>query len=407
MNQPLTTNRLGDMPVLSFFTGGGFLDMGFEKAGYSIEWTNEMNLGFVRFYEYGMTEWRRDRGIAQPEAKIKAPIRLGDLGGSAAVLKHAFPNGTPKLFGMIGGPPCQDFSIAGLRAGFEGTRGSVTHDYCRHIIEMRPAFFVMENVTGLLQKNHRASFEKLRESLGHDYLTDYARLNSLDYAVPQSRERLFLIGLRRDLITKALTDDQEKIVPTESWAGWSAEQDPLHHGARKRCKWPTVELPDVLPNVPTCKTILALSVNDCLVSPEEEATTPNATDRFNLRSKKAISTPEGMVGNRCFKRLHRYRFSPTACYGNNEVHLHPWLPQRLSVREVLRIQGVDESYVLPPGQPLGTKFKMIGNGVPVPMAFGVAKTVARLAAEYCGFEIDRSTPAELVEPLLASAIAAV
>lgn len=387
MSQLVALDKPSPLPVLSFFTGGGFLDMGFEKAGYSIVWTNEMHPGFVHFYEHGMTAWRRDRGWAKPEAKISSPVQLSDLGGPATILKSVFPSGKPELFGIIGGPPCQDFSIAGLRAGFDGNRGSLTHEYCHHILGMRPAFFVMENVTGLLQKNHRATFDKLRESMGTTYLTDFAKLNALDYGVPQSRERLFFIGIRRDLVTKELTEDQRKPSPENNWAGWTTEQHPIHREKRKSCKWATTELPDAIPELPTCETVKALSIYNCLVPTEKEASTHNARDRFKLNSKKAISTPEGMVGNRCFKRLHRYRFSPTACYGNNEVHLHPWLPQRLSVREVLRIQGVDESYILPEGSPLTTKFKMIGNGVPVPMAQGVATTMRRLMHEYCGLKL--------------------
>lgn len=387
MSQLVAFSKSVTLPVLSFFTGGGFLDMGFEKAGYSVVWTNEMHPGFVKFYEHGMTAWRRDMGYTKPEVKISAPVQLSDLGGPASILEKAFPDGKHGLFGIIGGPPCQDFSIAGLRAGFEGNRGSLTHEYCRHVLEMRPAFFVMENVTGLLQKNHLATFDKLRESLGTDYLTDYEKLNALDYGVPQSRERLFMIGIRRDLVTKKLTEDQQKLSP-KNWAGWTAEQHPTHRERRKKCNWATVELSDAVPEPPTCDTIKALCINDILVPVEKEAAIHNARDRFKLNSQKAISTPEGMVGNRCFKRLHRYRFSPTACYGNNEVHLHPWLPQRLSVREVLRIQGVDESYILPEGPSLTTKFKMIGNGVPVPMAQGVAATVRRLLDEYCGLKLE-------------------
>ena len=387
MNQQVKSIKSVDLPILSFFTGGGFLDMGFEQAGFSIKWTNEIHLGFADFYKHGMTSWRRHTDPQAQEAVISSAMSLSELGGPDSIMSTVFPTGKPEFFGMIGGPPCQDFSIAGLRAGFDGSRGSLTHEYCRHVLEMRPAFFVMENVTGLLQKNHLATFDKLRESLGTDYLTDYEKLNALDYGVPQSRERLFMIGVRRDLVTKKLTDDQQKLSP-KNWAGWTTEQHPTHRDRRKTCKWATVELPDVIPEPPTCDTIKALCINDILVPVEKESVVHNARDRFNLNSKKAISTPEGMVGNRCFKRLHRYRFSPTACYGNNEVHLHPWLPQRLSVREVLRIQGVDESYVLPEGPSLTTKFKMIGNGVPVPMARGVANTVRRLMDEYCGLKLE-------------------
>ena len=84
---------------------------------------------------------------------------------------------------------------------------------------------------------------------------------------------------------------------------------------------------------------------------------------------------EGETNRPSFKRLHRYKYSPTACYGNNEVHLHPYLNRRISVREALRIQGVPDEYVLPPELSLSKKFKMIGNGVPVPLAKAVAVAV--------------------------------
>ena len=81
---------------------------------------------------------------------------------------------------------------------------------------------------------------------------------------------------------------------------------------------------------------------------------------------------EGETNRPSFKRLHRFKYSPTTCYGNNEVHLHPYLHRRLSVREALRIQGVPDEYVLPIELPMTKKFKMIGNGVPVPLAKAVA-----------------------------------
>ena len=67
----------------------------------------------------------------------------------------------------------------------------------------------------------------------------------------------------------------------------------------------------------------------------------------------------------------RFRYSPTAAYGNNEVHLHPAQPRRLTVREAMRIQTVPDGYALPSEMPLSFKFKLIGNGVPVQLAAAV------------------------------------
>jgi DNA (cytosine-5)-methyltransferase 1 len=104
------------------------------------------------------------------------------------------------------------------------------------------------------------------------------------------------------------------------------------------------------------------------------SSTANAKEYFNLYiTEKALNAiDEGETNRPSFKRLHRFKYSPTACYGNNEVHLHPYLHRRLSVRETLRIQGVPDTYILPTGLPLSKKFKMIGNGVPVFLAKALA-----------------------------------
>jgi len=105
---------------------------------------------------------------------------------------------------------------------------------------------------------------------------------------------------------------------------------------------------------------------------------PNANEFFNLYGKaKRKQIKEGETNRPSFKRLHRFKYSPTACYGNNEVHLHPYKNRRISVREALRIQGVSDRYILPSDGELllSKKFKMIGNGVPVPLAKAVAVAV--------------------------------
>jgi DNA (cytosine-5)-methyltransferase 1 len=247
---------------------------------------------------------------------------------------------------------------------------------------MEPAFFVMENVTGLLEKKHRAEFDALCSFLSQIYLIDYAKLNSLDYGVPQSRERLFLIGLRRDLLTPSVKASVEQTPPAIGWACWDREKTFIK--AQQNYTWPKMEKLGANPKRPSDERQYALCIDKCLVSPSEEKTLANASERFNLYSKTPTTVEEGNVSCRSFKKLHRYRFSPTACYGNNEVHLHPYNGKRLSVREVLRIQGVDDEYELPTKSGLLTKkFKMICNGVPVPLAHGVARTMARLLEDYC------------------------
>lgn len=86
---------------------------------------------------------------------------------------------------------------------------------------------------------------------------------------------------------------------------------------------------------------------------------------------------EGDTNRKSFKRLHRLKYSPTVAYGNNEVHLHPTLPRRLTVREALRLQTVPDEYILPAEVPLTHKFKLISNGVPSAKAELIAKEIRR------------------------------
>ncbi|MEJ1938915.1 DNA cytosine methyltransferase, partial [Nostoc sp. NIES-2111] len=93
---------------------------------------------------------------------------------------------------------------------------------------------------------------------------------------------------------------------------------------------------------------------------------PNSEHYFQPRAgiTKFASIPEGDASKKSFKRLHRWRYSPTACYGNNEVHLHPYKIRRISVAEALAIQSLPTNFVLPENMSLTNMFKTIGNGVP-------------------------------------------
>jgi DNA (cytosine-5)-methyltransferase 1 len=90
---------------------------------------------------------------------------------------------------------------------------------------------------------------------------------------------------------------------------------------------------------------------------------------------KFESIDEGDVSKKSYKRLHRYRYSPTAAYGNNEVHIHPTEPRRLNIAEVLAIQSLPQFFSLPEGMTLTQKFKTVGNGVPYLLSKGVSKSI--------------------------------
>jgi DNA (cytosine-5)-methyltransferase 1 len=86
------------------------------------------------------------------------------------------------------------------------------------------------------------------------------------------------------------------------------------------------------------------------------------------------------VSRKSYKRLHRQRYSPTAAYGNNEVHIHPVQSRRISVAEALAIQSLPKTYELPPDMTLSAMFKLVGNGVPYLAAREIAMMIRGLLA---------------------------
>lgn len=364
---------LDKIPVLSFFTGGGFMDMGFIQAGFNIVWTNEFDQTFAQLYKEGITSWKRNKKLLtkKQESIISNTDSIKDI-PSENILKQSFGDKKPKLFGIIGGPPCQDFSINGNLEGFKGKRGSLTDTYLCKILDLSPSFFVMENVTGLIRvKKNATHFLELLEIMSEEYLIDWGVLNSLEFGVPQSRERIFVVGFNK----KQFNLDQIQVDLTGKWFPFLKNRQYIN--PHKKFNWPqaiefnlgNIEKPTDIP--------IQLCVESCLVSVGTEDITPNGREYFNLQGNvnRFNIIKEGETNRPSFKRLHRFKYSPTACYGNNEVHLHPYLHRRLSVREALRIQGVDDSYILETANQLSKKFKMIGNGVPVPLARGIAQSV--------------------------------
>lgn len=99
---------------------------------------------------------------------------------------------------LVGGFPCQAFSIAGQRKGFEDTRGTLFFDVLRILKEKRPKYFLLENVKNLISHDGGKTFRVILDSLAElDYVIDFTVLNSKDFGVPQSRERTFICGIYR------------------------------------------------------------------------------------------------------------------------------------------------------------------------------------------------------------------
>ncbi len=362
-----------DLPILSFFTGGGFLDMGFEQAGFQIVWTNEANSVFAEMYNYGMKSWRKSIGSQSINLKISDERNLERI-FAPGILKNAFPDGRPEFFGVIGGPPCPDFSTGGKNRGSKGENGRLSKTFVNRICKIKPSFFVFENVAGLYKtKIHRKFLLGLENRLeAYGYYLDLRILNALELGVPQDRERLIMIGILEKYARLCLSRRIKK--NERGWFPWP--EKPKYTYAKNKFSWPGIvkngKKPPRPANIPIELTIYNLLNDD--KPPSKEI---NGKDSFKAYSSKFHTVREGDTGRKSFKRLHRYRFSPTACYGHNEVHLHPWEKRRLSVREAMRIQGIPDGYTLPEKTSLTAKFSLVSNGVPVPLAYEVAVSLRK------------------------------
>ena len=163
------------MRMLDLFSGIGGFHKGFEQAGYEFEW-----VGFSEIDKYASAVYRH----RFPEA-----VELGDI---TAIQ----PGDLPKIDLITFGSPCQDFSIAGKRAGAkEGTRSSLIWQAIRLIAECKPRFFIWENVKGTFSSNSGADFWAIIQAFTNigGYRLEWQLINTR-WFLPQNRERIYLVG---------------------------------------------------------------------------------------------------------------------------------------------------------------------------------------------------------------------
>ena len=357
--------------VISFFSGIGVLDLGFEQAGFRTWLANEIHPAYADAYMYG----RSTMCLPQPVRGIHRGGFAGYMsdGWRRMGLLSAMGEAREELgcVGFIGGPPCPDFSVAGSQGGEDGANGRLTRAYAELIVTLQPDFFLFENVAGLWSTGkNREFYMRLRKGFREAGYSLSDRLaNALDYGVAQDRRRVFLVGFRDRSFTRR---DASAMAAGFPWLG------DIAHSSRLGLPWPGTSpfvADGALPAPP------GLDESLCV----EWWFRRNAVDlhdnaRHHFRPRAALerfrTIPEGDTGGKSFKRLHRWRYSPAAAYGNNEVHLHPYKERRLSVAEALAIQSLPRGFALPDGMTLSDMFKTVGNAVPYRMANSVAASLS-------------------------------
>lgn len=164
--------------IMGLFSGSGSFEYGISKgAGFDIV------------------------GGCEVDSKIKEAFQVlhgfEPFGDITTLTSEEIPN----FDVLVGGSPCQAFSIAGARKGFDDTRGTLFFDYVRILKEKQPLCFVFENVKNLISHDKGKTFETILRAFNEvGYRVDFKVLNSKHYKVPQNRERIFIVGFRKDVV---------------------------------------------------------------------------------------------------------------------------------------------------------------------------------------------------------------
>ena len=174
------------MKSIELFAGAGGLALGLEKAG---------------FEHIGLIEFNKDAADTLKLNRPKWNVICKDISEIAETdLEKEFSIHTGELDLLSGGAPCQPFSYAGKRLGLNDVRGTMFYHYAMFLRKLQPKMFLFENVKGLLSHDNGKTFKTIIDIFQQEgYKVEYKVLNAWDYDVPQKRERLITIGIRNDL----------------------------------------------------------------------------------------------------------------------------------------------------------------------------------------------------------------
>lgn len=165
------------MNIVSLFSGAGGLDLGLIQAGNNVIWANDIDPDAVSTYK----------------ANINNHIIQGDI--QAIDIKSV-----PSADVIVGGFPCQGFSLANMKRNIEDERNILYKFFYNAIKEKRPIFFIAENVKGILSLGKGSVVEQIKSDFEDaDYIVEIHKVNMADYGVPQHRERVLFIGQRKDV----------------------------------------------------------------------------------------------------------------------------------------------------------------------------------------------------------------
>ena len=308
------------MKVVSLFSGAGGLDLGFVRAGHEIVWANDL-------YEDAVATYRKNIGNH---------IVCEDISNISA-------DNIPDCDIVIGGFPCQGFSVANTKRHIGDERNELYKQLIRIITAKKPKFFLAENVKGLTNLAKGAVFKMIiNDFTSMGYKVSYKVLNAADYGVHQTRQRVIIVGVRDDI-------DWEYTFPKPTNTQGGSE---------------------ILPNW--------ISVSQALADiPDPDL--PN--DMLNHTYSKYKLNINGYLGHRL---LDPEKPAPTVTArgdskGGVVIHPHPNGLRRMSCRELATVQSFPLTFEFCGNN--SSVYRQIGNAVPPLLGYAVAKEFNKYGGE--------------------------
>ena len=327
-----------EIPLVSFFTGCGGMDLGFEAVGFKHFAAFEFNRVFCDTLRVNRPHWK----VFGP------PFHSGNICEHEEMMSALHSVAQVPFHGVfMGGPPCQPFSIAAnqryskagdnfKRVGFDHKiNGNLLFDFVNFLAVFRPSVFVIENVTGLRDLDNgeqlSVAMEKLKK-IGYSVCEPHV-LDAADHGVPQYRQRIFIVGSRRPR-TFVMANKQKHI-----GAGSVLNQLPG---------------PDALNNE----------------TRNHKATSVWRYSRLDYGKREQL----GRV-NRLDPTLPSKTVIAGGTKGGGRSHLHPEIPRTLTVRECARLQTFPDDYKF--SGPIARQFTQVGNAVPPVLAAAIATQIVK------------------------------
>lgn len=319
--------------ILSLFSGAGGLDLGFEKAGFNVAIANEFDKNIWETFK-----------VNHPNTKlIEGDIR-----------KLKLEDIDIEIDGIIGGPPCQSWSEAGSMKGINDDRGKLFYEYIRILKGLKPKFFLAENVSGMLADRHSEAVQNILKMFKEcGYNVSLTLVNAKDYGVAEERKRVFYIGFRNDLninfkFPKGSTEDDDKKITLRDII-WDLQDSAV----------PTLDKNKHNPD--------AINNNEYFTG----SYSPIFMSRNRVKSWDEQAFTVQASGRQCQLHPQAPKMVKVGLNDCRFVEGKEHLYRRMTIREVARIQGFPDSFKFIYTDS-NNAYKMIGNAVPVNLAYEVA-----------------------------------